>query len=106
MDFILQIATKAPVTPSTQLMERKAVWEDHVADWGSVGSDTAPLTDQDTNQLKAKLKTATPNYVKAQRIKHLMMQGKGPKEVWMALRGHGWGYGLSTIKHYHAALSA
>jgi len=105
MDFVLQIRSEIK-TPSQQLLERPAVWSGTTADWGAIGSDIAPITNQETNALKAKLKTTTPDFVKAGRIKHLMLQGKGPSDIAKALRNFGWGYGLSTIKHYHAALSA
>lgn len=94
------------VSPAfVQLMERKGNWEGSEVDWGGRSEPCAPISTQEAQALKASSKTKTVNMLRAMRVKALMLQGLSVNRICLALRHHGTGYGESSIKHYHAALS-
>jgi len=87
------------------LIKRKAAWSGSVADWGSSAVDGLPISASEVEALKRGSKTKTVNAARAMRVKALMALGKNPIEIHRSLRRYGTGYGLSSIKHDHAALS-
>ena len=91
--------------PVSELMERKAAWDENVADWGSIETDGLPITNAEVAALKKSSKTKTINAPRAMRVKCLMAKGKTVVEIYRALRKYGPGYSQSSIKHDHAALS-
>jgi len=95
-------ATTAPVN---ELMERKAAWDGNSADWGSIEMDGLPITNVEVAALKKSSKTKTINAARAMRVKYQMSKGKTVVEIYRSLRKYGQGYGESSIKHDHAALS-
>lgn len=106
--MILNISLRTPQTPEkppvNELMERRAAWDENVADWGSIQTDGLPITNKEVEALKRSNKTKTINAVRAMRVKYQMSKGKSVTEIYRALRKYGPGYGQSSIKHDHAAL--
>ena len=101
---IKQVGQK--VSPAfVQLLDRKGSWQDSMVDWGGCSEPCAPITTQEATALKASSKTKSINTLRAMRVKALMLQGVSVNRICLALRHHGTGYGESSIKHDHAALS-
>jgi len=74
------------------------------AEWG-VKVKQEPLTMAEVSALKRSLGVQSVNVQRATRVKSLMLIGKNPVQIHIALREYGRGYGLSSIKHDHAVLS-
>jgi len=103
--FKIKKATQAPAPAFEQLLERKGAWDGDSVDWGGRSEPCAPITVHEVTALKASSKTKSINTLRAMRIKGLMLQGHSVNKICLALRHHGTGYGESSIKHDHAALS-
>ena len=107
--MILNISLRTTTTPEkppvNELMERVGAWDGNSVDWGSIETDGLPITNTEVSALKKSNKTKTINAVRAMRVKYLMSKGKTVTEIYRALRKYGPGYGESSIKHDHAALS-
>ena len=103
--FKIKRDAKAPAPAFEQLLERKGAWDGDKVDWGGRSEPCAPITTQEVKALRASSKTKTVNTLRAMRVKALMLQGYSVNRICLALRHHGTGYGESSIKHDHAALS-
>ena len=103
--FYINPREKAKPEAKPSLLDRKASWEGKTADWGGIDEIGAPITNAEIAALKQSHGTKTVNITRAMRVKQLMLLGRTPLEIYSKLRVHGSGYGLSSIKHDHAALS-
>ena len=65
----------------------------------------APLTVQEASALKRGLGVQAVNISRATKVKSLMLVGKNPLQIYLALKGCGRGYGLSSVKHDYAILN-
>lgn len=105
LNISLRTTPKTDTPPVNELMERTGAWDGNSVDWGSIKTNGPPITNAEVEALKRSSKTKTVNAVRAMRVKYLMSKGKTVVEIYRALRYCGPGYGQSSIKHDHAALS-
>lgn len=106
MDFVLPIKKKqGDSTINALLIAQKGDWNGPAVNWETRVKEV-PLTIQEVNRLKRTHGTNCPNIARATKVKSLMLVGMSPLQIYTHLKGHGRGYGLSSIKHDHAALSA
>lgn len=105
LNISLRTTPKTDTPPVNELMERTGAWDGNSVDWGSIETDGLPITNAEVSALKKSNKTKSINTVRAMRVKYLMSKGKTITEICRTLRKYGPGYGESSIKHDHAALS-
>jgi hypothetical protein len=65
----------------------------------------APITVTEATALKRGLGVQAVNISRATKVKSLMLVGKNPLQIYLALKGCGRGYGLSSVKHDYAILN-
>lgn len=105
MDFIFKTRQKPVETHiNALLIEAKGDWSKDSASWDAKVREV-PITMREYALLKQAHKTDSPNIQRATKVKSLMMVGMNPIQIHMQLRHMGRGFGLSSIKHDHAALS-
>ena len=105
MEFTLKVAKK-PIEKhlNAVLIEMKGESRKDGAAWETKVKEV-PLTMQEVKLLKQAHGTQSPNIARATKVKSLMLIGLNPLQIYTQLRHLGRGYGLSSIKHDHAALS-
>lgn len=105
MDFKFRRRVDArPNYLNTILIETKADWKNDVANWETKVKEV-PITIREYALLKQAHNTETPNIARATKVKSLMQLGYSPLQIYVQLKHLGRGYGPSSIKHDHAALS-
>ena len=102
MDF--KFKPKQKPQQNTIALVQSGPWRPDGAAWEQKVKEV-PITMREVAMLKRSHKSETINLERATKVKSLMLIGKSPLEIHVQLRHLGRGYGLSSIKHDHAALS-
>jgi len=107
MRFIIRTKSniQAVENGTMSLLKRTGTWDKSTVDWGDAKDECAPISTREVAALKASHGTKTVNMARAMRVKALMIKGKTPDQIHILLRHYGTGYGPSSIRHDHAALS-
>jgi len=105
MDFVLKPKKREGESSiNAVLIAAKGDWSGDKVSWETRVKEV-PLTIQEVSRLKRAHNTNSPNIARATKVKSLMLIGLNPLQIYTQLKAYGRGYGLSSIKHDHAALS-
>jgi len=85
------------ISANSDLVKTGEWWEKKVRE--------VPITMAELRAIKVAHKADAVNVERATKVKSLMLVGYSPLQIYTSLRPLGRGYGLSSIKHDHAALS-
>lgn len=104
MQFTIEIKRRNQPEVMAGVLEPVGEQRPGFGEWG-LKVHQAPLTVQEASALKRGLGVQAVNVARATKVKSLMLVGKNPVQIYLALNGLGRGYGLSSIKHDYAILN-
>lgn len=79
---------------------------DGVTNWHVPQAHATPITTPEATRLKRSHKTKSVNITRAEAVKRMMQQGYTLPQICSKLRAFGVGFGESSIRKTHAALTA